>query len=220
MSLQSLANVGPGGAGFQGTGAGSAYAAMKELQGLNIDLLAGANADTKIEVAAIRDVDTIVSCLEQDGTSGILTDRTANTTIVSVKASGTLTGSSVISTDAVNVAGKVYTIQAGTPTTYGQVQIGADDDGTMLNLKNAINAYEMSIERGGAQVVATVASAVVTVTSVVEGTAGNSIVLTSADATITASGSGVLAGGTATGGISISDATTGDKVLLVWFNKS
>lgn len=220
MSLQSLASVGPGGAGFQGTGAGTAYAALKELQGLNIDLLTGADADTKINVAAIRDVDSIVACLEQDGTSGLLTDRTGNTTIVSVKASGTLTGDTVIATDAVNVAGKVYTIQAAAVTTYGQVQIGIDDTATMLALKNAINAYEMSIERGGAQVVATVASAVVTITAVAEGTAGNSIVLTSADATITASGAGVLAGGTATGGISISDATTGDKVVLVWFNKS
>lgn len=219
MSLAALAKLGQGGQGFQGDGLASAARMIKELQGLNIDLLTGADADTKIDVAAIRSEDTIVACLEQDGTSGLLTDRTANTTIATLFASGTLTGSSVVATDAVNVAGKVYTFQAGAPTTYGQVQIGADDDESMLNLKNAINAYETSVERGGAQVVATVASAVVTVTAAAEGTAGNALVLTSADATIVASGSGTLAGGSATGGILISDATTSDKVLLVWYNK-
>jgi hypothetical protein len=66
-------------------------------------------------------------------------------------------------------------------------------------------------------VVATAASNVVTVKAVEEGTGGNAIVLTSADGTIVASGSGTLAGGTATGGIKSSGAT--NQIILFWFNK-
>jgi len=215
MALESNSNLGAGGSGFQGTGPGSAASIINELKGLKYALLAGANADTKIDLAAIRSEDTILMALNNN--AGTITDETANMSIASVKAFGTLSGDTVIATDAVTVNGKTYTFQAAAPTSYGQVQIGEDDDGSMSNLADAINAYETSVEKGGADVVATVASAVVTITAVVEGTAGNAITISSADATITASGAN-LTGGTATGGVLCSDAT--DQLIMFWFDKN
>jgi hypothetical protein len=194
--------------------------ALTELQGLTMSLLAGANANTKINLAAIRPEDTLVGALNNN--AGTITDILSTITIEDCKASGTLTGTSVIATDAVNVNGKTYTFQAADPTALGQVKVGGTDTASMANLAAAINAYETDYARTNGlgvkpAVVATAASNVVTVKAVEEGTGGNAIVLTSADGTIVASGSGTLAGGTATGGIKSSGAT--NQIILFWFNK-
>ena len=213
------ARKGPGGTGFQGEGPDSAAAALIELQGLNIDILTGATADTKIDVAAIRSEDTILAAHEQDGTSGLLVDITGNMSINTLYATGTLTAATIIAGSECGVAGQTYTFQAGAPITYGQVEVGADDSGSIANLKAAINAYETSIERGGAQVVATNATNVCTVTAAAEGAAGNAITLTTVDATIVVSGA-VLAGGSDTGGVQSSSDTSADSIVLYWYNKS
>jgi hypothetical protein len=214
MAKESLARIKAGGIGLLG-GLGSIPAVLQELQGLNISLLAGALANTKIDLAAIRSEDTIIGALNND--AGVLTDILSSLSIVDLRATGTLTLDTAVASDAVNVNGKVYTFQAGAPAKYGEVQIGADDAASAANLAAAINAYETSLGKGGADVEADADAAVVTITAVAEGTGGNAIVLTSADATITASGAGTLAGGSATGGIKSTGAT--DQIVLFWFNK-
>jgi hypothetical protein len=109
-----------------------------------------------------------------------------------VKASGTLTLDTVIATDAVNVAGQTLTAVASSPTA-SQFEVGADDEETAANLAAAINSNVTT----SASVVATANGVVVTIVALTAGVAGNSIVLTSADSTIVASGSGTLAGGLA-----------------------
>lgn len=215
MSKESLAGVGDGGAGFQGDGPGSAYAALKEIQGLTISLLAGTTANTKINLAAIRDEDTIIGALNNN--AGTITDISGTMSIVSVKATGTFTLTSAIATDAVTVNGKTYTFQAGAATSYGQVQVGGTDTISATNLAAAINAYESSVDNSFVpDVVASSAANVVTITAAVEGTAGNSIAISSADGTIVASGAN-LAGGTATGGVKSTGAT--NQIILFWLNK-
>lgn len=218
MPLEDSSNIGPGGEGYQGVGSGSAAAVVKELQGLKVALLAGATAGTKIDVAAIRAEDNILSCIENS--AGTLTDRTSTTTITSIVATGTLTASTIIAGSACTVAGKTYTFQAAASAIpkYGEVVVGADDNGSILNLRVAINLYESSIERGGAQVIATNATNVCTVTAPSEGTAGNAITLTTANATIVVSGA-TLAGGSNTGGVQGSVDTSTKQLTLMWYNK-
>ena len=216
MALESLSGIGPGGSGFQGEGSGSVASVLTELQGLTVTLATGALANTKIDVAAIRDEDTIITCLNND--AGTITDITSSMSIVDLHATGTLTLDTVIATDACAVNGVTYTFQAGDATSYGQVKLGASDTLSAAALAAAINAYENSIDNDySPDVVATSDAAVVTITAVVEGTAGNAITITAADATITPSGA-TLAGGTATGGVKSTGAT--DQILMVWFNKS
>lgn len=206
--------IGPGGSGFQGVGSNSAAGVLTELQGLSIELLAGAGADTKIDVAAIRQEDTILKALNNN--AGTITDITSSMSINSVKATGTLTASTIIAGSECSVAGKSYVFQAGAPVKYGEVQVGADDDESITNLAAAITAYENSVGRGGAQVTASPATTVCTITAVADGTSGNALGLTTEDGTIVVSGA-TLAGGTGTGGVQSTGVT--NQVILFWYNK-
>lgn len=107
-----------------------------------------------------------------------------------VKATGTLTGTSVIATDAVTIAGVTLTCVAS-GATEDQFNIGADDDETMENLAAAINAHS---DLSGI-VTADTAANVVTVSAAKPGLIGNGLAISSADATIVASGTH-LTGGT------------------------
>lgn len=98
-----------------------------------------------------------------------------------VKASGTLTGTSVVATDAVVINGVTLTAHADTATAT-QFVVGADDDETMANLAACINA---NASLAGI-VTATSADTVVTVSAARPGLMGNAITLVSSDATIVA----------------------------------
>lgn len=209
MSLNSLAKIGPAGGGYD-----EIKAALAELQGLNFEVLAGAGADTKIDVAAIRPEDTIIGAINNN--AGTITDIKSTLTIENLKASGTLTLASVIATDQAVVNGKTYTFQAGDPVTYGEVKVGANDTESAANLRDAINLYETNIAENPAEVVATSAAGVVTITAKDGGAAGNAIDISSPDATITASGA-TLANGSDTGGIKSSGIT--NQIIMLWFNK-
>ena len=215
MSLVQNTQLGAGGAGFQGSGPDSAVAILKELQGLNVSLLAGALADTKIDLAAIRSEDTIIAALNNN--AGTITDIASTLSIVDVRASGTVTVGASTAGHTCTVAGLVYTLVASdtvlAPTEYHKVKIGGTTDATAANLAAAINAREAART---AQVVASVVGSVVTITAVAEGTGGNALTLAEVGNTFTVSGA-TLAGGTATGGIKSSGAT--NQVILFWFNK-
>lgn len=209
MSLENISDLGKGGAGMQGQGAGSVQAALKELQGLTLSLLTGALANTKIDLAAIRRGDVIVGAL--NNAAGTITDVSATITIVDVRATGTLTLASTVAGATATVNDVVYTAVAGAPA-LGEFQVGADDTATAANLAAAINAYEAFYND---KVTASSNAAVVTVTATAEGTGPNAYGLVGS-ATITAGGA-TLSGGTATGGIESSGAT--DQIILLWFKK-
>lgn len=109
-----------------------------------------------------------------------------------VRASGTLTLTAVIATDAIAINGVTFTAVAS-GATGNQFNVGADDAATAVNLAAAINASATAKVSG--YVTASAALTVVTVQAVAYGLAGNMFTLTSADATIVASGSGFLTGG-------------------------
>ena len=112
------------------------------------------------------------------------------TKVNAVKASGTLTGTSVIATDAIAINGQTITAVAS-GAIANQFNIGANDTETMANLAAAINASANLAGIATASALGTV----VTVQAAVPGAIGNAITLTSADATIVASVA-KLAGGT------------------------
>lgn len=210
--LENTSQLGNGGAGMQGQGSGSAAAAIKELQGLSIELLAGTTANTKIALAAIRPEDTIVKALNNN--AGTLTDITGTVSIDDPRAVGTITLSGVTAGQTVTVDGRVYTAVAGTAANSSEFSVAGDDTADAAALAAAINASENA--RDTQKVTATSAVAVVTVKAVANGTAGNAIPLVKSGAGITLSGA-VLAGGTATGGIRSTGAT--NQIILFWFNK-
>lgn len=192
--------------------AGDAIPAVKELQGLNISLLAGAGADTKINLAAIRTEDTILTALNNN--AGTITDVTGTMSIASVKASGTLTLSSTVATENATVQGVTYTFDASPTAAHTSLAVGADDDESAANLAAAINAVENG-PSGLRRFTASSDGAVVTITATADGTVGNAYTIVG-DATITASG-GTLSGGTATGGVMSSGVT--NQLILFWLNK-
>lgn len=215
MALQPTSRLlGDGGVGLND----QAGKAIRELQGLNVSVLAGTTQDTKIDLAAIRTEDTIISVVES--AAGVLTDRTANTTIVDLRATGTLTISGAAEDDTATVNGVTYTFKDAPTSRLHVPRTDADDDANAAALALAINSYERRYQEGWTEpaIAATVASAVVTITATVEGTGGNAIDLAGTGG-VTASGA-TLANGSDTGGISIDVATTGDSLMVTWFNKN
>jgi hypothetical protein len=200
MAKESLSNI---------SGNPRVVKALRELQGLNVSVLTGANAATKIDLAAIRPEDTVVSAIMFTG--GVPSDITNTHSIVDVRATGTLTvAADRVANGTATVNGRVFTLKAA-PAGVQEVALGADNVATAVNLAAAINATE------GNTVTASANAGVVTVTANAEGTGGNSIALVGSTK-ITASGA-TLAGGTATGGVKFSGSTSGNVVVLTWFNK-
>lgn len=108
-----------------------------------------------------------------------------------VAASATLTLTSAVATDAVTI-GAVTLTASSTPANENQWEIdGADDAADATSLAAAINAHSTLSQ----VVTASAASSVVTVTCKSKGVIGNQIAISSADATIVASGTH-LSGGT------------------------
>jgi hypothetical protein len=215
MSLQNL----PIGAGQGGANQVEIAAAVKELQGLGCAVGAGATAGTKVAVAAMRAEDTIMSVIRW--VSGAPTDVTSHYSIADIHASGTITVSGAVANDACVVNGVTYTAQAAAGPS-GTFAIGGTDTITATNLAAAINAHEAGWTGSGFRtptVVASASGAVVTVKAKLEGSAGNSIVLTGATH-LTASGSGTLANGSDTGGVvSDADHSATSALTILWFNK-
>lgn len=213
MSLQSLSNLGVGGAGLSGQSADSLFAILREVQGLNVSVIAGAGANTKLNLAAIRDEDTIIGALNNN--AGTITDIKANVTIEDLRAKGTITFSTgaTVANETITVNGKVYTAKAAPVVANREFLVTAVFADAAASLVAAINYAEA---RALNEVVASNLAGVVTVAAVVEGTGGNAITLTEAATNVALSGA-TLSGGTATGGIKSSSIT--NQVILFWFNK-
>lgn len=186
MALENLGNAGDGGQGFhRGSRPGTAEAVLKELQGFNVAVLAGTTADTKIDVAAIRDTDTVLSCIEVAATTAACTDRTANTTISSVKATGTLTFVSTVENDTFTINGVTFTVKdtANLDGKYTTVETGGTDNAMAANAATAINSY-FSVPGTTTPVTAVANTNVVTLTATVDGP-GSGPIVTETGTTIT-----------------------------------
>jgi hypothetical protein len=207
MSLESSTGLGVGGAGLHDR----LPKVLKELQGLTISTVAGAAANTKINLAALRSEDTIIGATKV--ASGVPSDVLGTLTVEDLRASGTLTLSGVVAADTAVVNGKTYTFKASADPLKLEVTVGGTDTITATNLKNKINQVEAN-----GSVVASSSGAVVTIKAKLEGTAGNSIALGSTTH-VTRSGA-TLSGGTTTGGFKLSGDSTGAVIQLVWFNKN
>jgi hypothetical protein len=218
MSLNSIpAKAGQGAGNY-----GDVVKAVQELQRLKKSVVAGAAAGTKMNVAALRTEDTIISAIVSTDAGGALADDTANITIQGTQATGTVTVAAVADGDSVVVDGVTYTFKDA-PTLINHVKRTAgNDNANAAKLRDVINQYPF--RSGGAQrqtVKATASAAVVTLTAVVDGVAGNSITLTSSTGVrLAVTGAGTLTNGTATGGIKSSTNLTNKSVILTWFDKN
>lgn len=176
----------------------SLAAALTEVRGLTISLLAGATGGTKINLSGIRNEDTILKALNNN--AGTITDVSF---VAGVKASGTLTFASAVNADTFVVNGVTFTIKtapvAGVLTDLG---VASSNNNQAQAASAAINAFFGATD---GSVTATYSSAVVTVTSATTGTGPNAYTLVGG-ARITASAA-TLAGGTADSGLSISNTS-------------
>lgn len=174
--------------------------ALSELQGLTTSIVTGAAAGTKMNIAALRDEDTILSVIVHTDAGGAQVDDRANVTIQSCKAFGTVTISGNPSAgDTVTINGDVFTFRTSTATLAGprEVLVVAGDNTAMaLALSNAINAWQTRYETynvaGGtpgqaprvAELVASPAAGVVTINSVKEGVGNAPSVANSANGAV------------------------------------
>lgn len=189
---------------------------LSELQGLTISgPLTGTTANTAIAVTEGIDVqDSILKVLMF--AAGVPSDITSTTSIVDLRAKGTLTLAAVVANDTAVVAGKTYTfktlvVNLSTNLPPYTVPVGATDTISATNLAAAINAQDSTVT-------ASAVGAVVTVQAVAEGTGGNAITIVGG-AHLTAS-AGTLAGGSATNAIKTSTVTTSNTVVVFWYKKS
>lgn len=208
--------LGQGGAGMHTTAPGSAAEALKALFGLKVSLIAGAAAGTKLNLADIRPGDVILAA--HNNNSGALTDIASTLAIVNPNAKGTVTLGTLAAGDSVTIAGLTYTLVVeGTKIADGDMSKLAMADesatATAVRLAALINAREGNRT---SKVTASPAAAVITLTAVEEGTAGNSVALAETGSSFTISGA-TLTGGTVTGGITSSAVT--NQIVLYWLKK-
>jgi hypothetical protein len=127
--------------------------------------------------------------------------------------------------DTVTVNTVVYTFKDAPTLPTHVKRTAGNNNANAAALAAAINAYEARYQGASngmrlPEVVAVAASAVVTVTAVVDGVAGNSITLASSTGVrLAVTGSGTLTNGTDTGGFTSSSNLSGQTVLVFWFNK-
>ncbi len=130
---------------------------------------------------------------------------------VNTKAKGTITssGTNVSNDDTVTIGGQIYKFKTTLTPSYGEVLIGATSDDSLTNLSRAINnsggtnGVDYSVIDKSAWVTCSaVESSVLTLTSIADGTIGNSTTISKSASTLTLSGatlSGAINGNSATG---------------------
>jgi hypothetical protein len=211
MSLETInSQFGKGGTGIPNLGA-----ILGELQGLTFSLLTGGTANAKINLTDIRLEDTVAMAINNN--AGTLTDVTSTISLVDTHATGTITVGTLQANDACVVNGRTYTAKVA-PSAVGEFKIGANANESAANLAAAIIYRERVAVQGQAlpEIQVSVSTNVITLRAEVDGTAGNSLVLTGSTRLVV-TGSGTLTNGTATGGIKSTGAT--NQVLLIWYKK-
>jgi len=234
MSLEILTGLGYGGAHLNTT----LPKVLAELQGHTISgPLAGAAANTAIAVADGGGIDiqdtlqkVVMTSLTQSGTTPFAvtfaqTDVTAHCSIVDRRATGTVTCLNTIADgDYVTVNGKKYTFKnlgTVTPSTLvAPYAVPVTIAAGVCDVNKAAASLAAAIMSGDSTLTCTVALGVVSIFVRVAGTAGNAVTLTTSGAHATVSGAGTLAGGSATNAIKCSDNTTGNTLMVFWYNKS
>lgn len=135
-----------------------------------------------------------------------------------VAASGTLTSNNtnMDDTDTVTIGTKTYTFKTALTPTEGEVLIGADADGSLLNLIRAINHtgtagtdYSAAAAHTTVSAASSVTSHAFAITAKTKGVAGNALATTEVAATLSFGGL-ILAGGI--------DGTPGAAGLIVTYS--
>jgi hypothetical protein len=154
-------------------GSSEDVAALTELQGLTFSLLAGAAANTKINLAAIRQEDTVAFAMNNN--AGVLTDITNTITIADTVAGATITVVGLVAGNTVTIDGYTFTALANTATKaafdYRKFYLGLSDTDTAANLAAAINGRE-SQRLSGSKMTATPLVNVVTLRATISGVGG------------------------------------------------
>lgn len=202
--------------------------AVAELQGLQISVLTGnVGANTKMDLAAIRAKDTILAAHLENTSTGVTVDDTAQFSITDIRAFGTITiaaGNGILDGESFVVGDQTFTFVSGLSSVRKLVHSGGANlpiGGTnLLTAAFVLEAINLVFGRDKVHgVVASIVSNVVTVTARQEGTVGNAIVLTEAATDVAVSGAGTLTGGSDTGGVQSSTASTTQKAIVYWYQK-
>lgn len=129
-----------------------------------------------------------------------------STAIAGGAAKGTLTSdnTNVANTETVTIGSKVYTFKTALTPTEGEVLIGADADGSLLNLIRAINHsgtpntdYKVAAANTQVTAATSVTAHAFVVTAITPGTGGNAIATTETSAHLSWGGAVLATGGTA-----------------------
>lgn len=192
--------------------AGDTVPAIKELQGLRIDLVSATLANVSVPVGGMTTNSVIICALNNN--AGTITDVTHTITVSDNKATGTLTLDTVVADETATIEDVVFTFKASPAAAYTSVQLGGDDTESAANLAAAINAYfgQPGITRA---VTASSADEVVTIKAFAPGEAGNEITIVG-DTTITASAA-TLEEGDVASGVASSEAI--DQLIVFWYQK-
>jgi hypothetical protein len=210
--LQNIARLGFGGLGIPT----EMPKAIAELQGLTVNVLTGVAANTQIAVPGIEAWDTILTAIMFAG--GVPSDITGNASIVDRRASATLTIGAVAAGDSITIAGKTYFFVSG-PSAIGslnpsEIPVLPTAAGIATTMANVIMSND-------SRLYASAAGSVVKVFWRVLGAVGNAATLSVANSNVHVTASGAnFAGGTDTQAVSFNSDTTGNKVLLAWYNKN
>jgi|ERR1017187_4105699 hypothetical protein len=228
MSLENVGSLGYGGERLTSV----LPKALAELQGLSIDLVAGA-ANGTIAITGMDIQDTLLKVLAFTAATPVFADITSHVTIASLNAKAVLTLNGVLAGDKVTVHSRVYTFVTATlsPSSGGQapyspVAGGAydtedipvwvpDDTASAANLVALINANDSSV-------FASSSSGVVTIVARTEGTGPNAytVSVAASNAHVTSAGSAVtFLGGTASSGIVVDETTANMQLMVFWYKK-
>lgn len=214
MSLYSVGNI-----GFADTS--RVAKVLAELQGLTVTgPIAGVSQGEVIEIPNLEIEDTLVKAIDMTALEPL---DLANFQIVDRRAYGTLTIQTTLADgDYVTIDGKRYTFKDVTdsicysPAPY-EVPVVIGPSG-LEDEEVAADALAVAIMSGDSNLYASSFGSTVTVKWRVPGVVGNGKTITTSSGNVTVDA--VFAGGTATSGTKILDASTaGKKVLLIWYNK-
>ena len=162
---------------------------------------------------------TITATAQGTGTNPVVTEAGNEITLVATDP-GAITATCIVAiTDVTTITVNGVTFAAKTTPTDLDLHFGVKTTAALqaTEVARVINSYQN--ERGTLDAIATVNAAVVTITNPA-GRSGNAITLTGTPVRLAASGSGYLAGGTATGGFTSTTNLTGKNVMILWLDKN